>query len=138
MSEEVKNILEEISFRAGIYKDQKRRNKYFKEENYKCKVLLDYIRNLQEQQQELYNANQYHQNMIHELETMKQPNQLHSENVKLRAENNRLHSIIKEVREKVNKSLNINSDYVDYDFGTELLRQELLEILDKENNNANN
>ena len=41
------------------------------------------------------------------------------------------HSIIKEVRECINKKLNINSDYVDYDFGTELLRQELLGILDK-------
>jgi hypothetical protein len=30
-----------------------------------------------------------------------------------------------------NKALCPNSDYVDYDFGTELLRQELLEILDK-------
>lgn len=48
-------------------------------------------------------------------------------------ENKRLNNIIKEVREKINKTLNINSDYVDYDFGTELLRQELLEILDKEN-----
>lgn len=45
----------------------------------------------------------------------------------------RLNNIIKEVREVINKGLNINSDYVDYDFGTELLRQELLEILDKEN-----
>lgn len=41
-------------------------------------------------------------------------------------------NIIKEVREKVNKTLNVNSDYVDYDFGVELLRQEFLEILDKE------
>ena len=40
-------------------------------------------------------------------------------------------NIIKEVRECINKKLNINSGYVDYDFGTELLRQELLEILDK-------
>lgn len=43
----------------------------------------------------------------------------------------RLNNIIKEVRENINKKLNVNSDYVDYDFGTELLRQELLEILDK-------
>lgn len=43
----------------------------------------------------------------------------------------RLKNIIKEVRELVNKALNINSDYVDYEFGVELLRQELLEILDK-------
>lgn len=42
------------------------------------------------------NANEYHQNIIHEIETIKQPNQLHSENVKLRAENNRLNNIIKE------------------------------------------
>lgn len=44
-------------------------------------------------------------------------------------ENELLHSIIKEVREKINATLTINSDYVDYDFGTELLRQELLDIL---------
>ena len=50
---------------------------------------------------------------------------------KLGQEIERLHSIIKEVRECINKKLNINSDYVDYDFGTELLRQELLGILDK-------
>ena len=31
--------------------------------------------------------------------------------------------------EVINKGLNINSDYVDYDFGAELLRQEFLEIL---------
>ena len=49
----------------------------------------------------------------------------------LEQENQRLNNIIKEVREKINKTLNINSDYVDYDFGTELLRQELLGILDK-------
>ena len=48
----------------------------------------------------------------------------------------RLNNIIKEVREVINKGLNINSDYVDYDFGTELLRQELLEILDKGSNNV--
>lgn len=31
--------------------------------------------------------------------------------------------------EYINEKLNINSDYVDYDFGTALLRNELLEIL---------
>lgn len=31
--------------------------------------------------------------------------------------------------EKINKTLCPNSDYVDYDFGSELLRQELLDIL---------
>lgn len=59
--------------------------------------------------------------------------QLVMHNVYMIKENKRLHSIIKEVRENINKKLNVNSDYVDYDFGTELLRQELLEILDKEN-----
>lgn len=44
------------------------------------------------------NANEYHQNIIHELETMKQPNQLHSENVRLRAENKRLNNIINELK----------------------------------------
>lgn len=54
---------------------------------------------------EYKNANEYHQKIIHELETMKQPNQLHSENVKLRAENNRLNNIIKEVRKALEKSI---------------------------------
>lgn len=52
-------------------------------------------------------------------------------NKMLEKEIERLKNIIKEVRELVNKALNINSDYVDYEFGVELLRQELLEILDK-------
>ena len=46
-------------------------------------------------------------------------------------------SIIKEVREKINKGLDIKSEYIDYDFGTELLRHELLEILDKVEENTN-
>lgn len=37
--------------------------------------------------------------------------------------------------EIINKGLNINSDYVDYDYGTELLRQELLEALKGVNSN---
>ena len=32
--------------------------------------------------------------------------------------------------ELINKALNTNSDYVEYEFGTELLRQELLDILE--------
>ena len=59
---------------------------------------------------------------------------LFDENKLLKVEIERLHSIIKEVREKINKSLDIHSIYVDYDYGTELLRQELLEILEKEVN----
>ena len=55
------------------------------------------------------------------------------ENERLQDKVYKLEDIIKEVRECINKKLNINSDYVDYDFGTELLRQELLEILEKEN-----
>ena len=53
------------------------------------------------------------------------------ENERLQDKVYKLEDIIKEVRECINKKLNINSDYVDYDFGTELLRQELLGILDK-------
>ena len=60
-------------------------------------------------------------------------NELFSEMESWKAECKQKENIIKEVREKVNKTLNVNSDYVDYDFGVELLRQELLEILDKEN-----
>ena len=73
---------------------------------------------------------------------LKEKLKLHYENEELEAqgklikelckENEQLHSIIKEVRKNINKKLNVNSDYVDYDFGTELLRQELLEILDKD------
>ena len=43
----------------------------------------------------------------------------------------KLRKLRKEVREKINKGLDIKSEYIDYDFGTELLRHELLEILDK-------
>ena len=63
---------------------------------YTLKGLLEEIERLNNIVEEYKNANEYHQNIIHELETMKQPNQLHSENVKLRAENNRLNNIINE------------------------------------------
>ena len=60
--------------------------------------------------------------------------EIHRDDLKrVMAYTRQLENIIKEVRENINKKLNINSDYVDYDFGTELLTQELLEILDKEN-----
>ena len=64
-------------------------------------TIQNYIKKIEEQNQELYDANQYHQNIIHELETMKQPNQLHSENVRLRAENNRLNNIIKDIKSQL-------------------------------------
>ena len=50
--------------------------------------------------EEYKNANEYHQNIIHELETMKQPNQLYSENVKLRSENKRLNNIIEKLEQE--------------------------------------
>lgn len=43
MSEEIKDILEEIRFKAGIYRDQKRRNEAFNDNDYKCYVLLNYL-----------------------------------------------------------------------------------------------
>ena len=46
-------------------------------------------------------------------------------NLKLNDLENRINKAI----ECINTKLTINSDYVDYDFGTELLRQELIEIL---------
>ena len=55
--------------------------------------------------EEYKNANEYHQKIIHELETMKQPNQLHSENVKLRIENNRLNNIINELEKYIDNEI---------------------------------
>ena len=67
--------------------------------------------------EEYKNANEYHQNIIHELETMKQPNQLYSENVKLRSENKRLNNIINElekycIEEIEDYSKEIKSQYI--------------------------
>ena len=59
---------------------------------------------------EYKNANEYHQNIIHELETMKQPNQLYSENVKLTAENNRLNNILNDFEEELERELNIKEE----------------------------
>ena len=73
--------------------------------------------------EEYKNANEYHQNIIHELETMKQPNQLHSENVRLRNQLQQKENIIKEVREYI-ETLN------EYGIGKNA-KKELLEILDK-------
>ena len=76
-----------------------------------------------------------YENFKKEIERLKKENttlkQTMSNNSLLINENVLLKSIIKEVRECINEKLNINSDYVDYDFGTELLRHELLQILDK-------
>ena len=55
--------------------------------------------------EEYKNANEYHQNIIHELETIKQPNQLYGENVILRAENNRLNNIINELEKYIKVDL---------------------------------
>ena len=67
-----------------------------------------------------------------EIERLKNINEEHRIlNGEIRKELQQKENIIKEVREVINKGLNINSDYVEYDFGTELLRQEVLEILDK-------
>ena len=44
MSEEIKTILEEIRFKAGIYRDHKKRNLSFNDEQKNCALLLDYIR----------------------------------------------------------------------------------------------
>jgi hypothetical protein len=63
------------------------------------------IENLKEQQQVLYDANRYHQNIIHELETMKPPNQLYGENVRLRSQLQQKENIIKEVREYIMSEL---------------------------------
>ena len=73
---------------------------------YTLKGLLEEIERLNNIVEEYKNANEYHQNIIHELETMKQPNQLHSENVKLRAENNRLNNIINEFDKLIENEIN--------------------------------
>ena len=43
MSEEIKSILEEIRFKAGIYRDHKKRDLSFNDEEKNCALLLDYI-----------------------------------------------------------------------------------------------
>lgn len=43
MSEEIKNILEEMRFKAGIYIDHKKRDLSFNDEEKNCALLLDYI-----------------------------------------------------------------------------------------------
>lgn len=55
--------------------------------------------------------------------------------------NNETNELANEYKKKIdkvvkiiNKALCPNSDYVDYDFGSELLRQELLEVLEKGEN----
>ena len=78
-----------------------------------------------DQQEEIKRLNK----RIEDLNTINEEHQIL--NGMIRKEIQQKENIIKEVRENINKKLNINSDYVDYDFGTELLRQELLEILDR-------
>lgn len=43
MSEEIKTILEEMRFKAGIYRDHKKRDLSFNDEEKNCALLLDYI-----------------------------------------------------------------------------------------------
>lgn len=43
MSEEIKTILEEMRFKAGIYRDHKKRGLSFNDEEKNCALLLDYI-----------------------------------------------------------------------------------------------
>ena len=74
-------------------------------------IIQNYIEKIEEENRVLLGANEYHQNIIHELETMKRPNQLYSENVKLRAENNRLNNII-------NKAINY-MDRRDLEWGSD-------------------
>lgn len=85
--------------------------KYIDELEENC-TLSDLWCKSQEENKELKNkievykdANEYHQNIIHELETMKQPNQLHSENVRLRAENKRLNNIINELEKGIKENI---------------------------------
>ena len=83
----IRIVLEEIERLTKVEQEHQRINGELREENKRLNNIIE----------EYKNANEYHQNIIHELETMKQPNQLHSENVKLRAENNRLNNIINEL-----------------------------------------
>lgn len=43
MSEEIKDILEEMRFKAGIYRDHKKRGLSFNNEEKNCTLLLEYI-----------------------------------------------------------------------------------------------
>lgn len=50
----------------------------------------------------------------------------------MQEENEQLKRRLEKAKEIINKALIPNSAYVDYDFGTELLRQELLDTLNGE------
>lgn len=100
-------------------------------ENREVKKEIERLNNIVE---EYKNANEYHQNIIHELETMKQPNQLYSENVKLRAENNRLNNIINEYT----KWLEAHLDDEFYWFKMYSKLQDLKKELIKSERNKNN
>lgn len=81
---------------------------------------------------ELSIAESIRQDYEDEIERLKENNQaMQEEMARTWKKLDEKENIIKEVREVINKGLNINSDYVEYDFGAELLRQEVLEILTK-------
>ena len=94
------------------------------------KIMAEQINKINES---LYQANidlvDKNKKLENEMEKLKQRLE-----VEIDISNGMLEAIDKAI-EVINKGLNINSDYVDYDYGTELLRQELLEILKGVSNN---
>lgn len=54
-----------------------------------------------------------------------------NKNLELIEEINKLYELLDKIKELVNKSLTPNSNYVEYEYGTELLRQEFLELLEE-------
>ena len=90
---------------------------------------LDNFNIFTDEEQELVDEIERLKERIEDLNTINEEHRIL--NGEIRKELQQKENIIKEVREVINKGLNINSDYVEYDFGTELLRQEVLEILDK-------
>ena len=104
MSEEVKEILDYFKTFQKTNIEQLTLNQK------RVKQLLDYITTLQEENKNLKISLQ---------DRIKQSEEL--DNLINRKDN---------AIELINKALNTNSDYVEYEFGTELLRQELLDILE--------
>ena len=92
MSEEIKDILEEMRFKASIYRDHKKRDLSFNDEEKKCALLLDYI--------------QQKENIIKELKNKIKDDKMIIEGNfgcidNLRKDYNLQKNIIKEVREYI-------------------------------------
>ena len=53
MSEEIKDVLESLRFKTSIYRDKKKRNLTFNDDEYYSNILIEYIEQLQQENQKL-------------------------------------------------------------------------------------